>query len=402
MTNFVFISPNYPDNYWLFVQGLKKAGARVLCIIDTDYNNLHPGLKENMDECFKVSSFHNYDEVFKAVAYFSWKYGKIDWIESSNEAWLDLDARLRDDFNVKTGFNHDTIQELQSKAGMKKYYEKAGIPVAPYCLPVSFEEADHFGSRYGYNLVLKPDHGVGASFTYHIHNSEELRHFWDLAEPLGTQMILEEFIPGDVVTLDGVAGPDGRIKFIASLEYVSNCMDSVQNQDSIGCYYTFGVSPENRALAQNVVDAFGLKNRFFHGEYFRLPQDEEGVGRKGDLVGLEVNFRPPGGFAPDLINYSYDVNIYDLWARALMGQDITLMEQAPHSAGFVGRRSSVDYRVSLNELQRRYGSSILGVQVLPPAFAATMGDVTIKARFENAEERNNFFRDTFEHATIGA
>ncbi|MFR3061066.1 MAG: hypothetical protein ACLTL6_03450 [Holdemanella porci] len=40
----------------------------------------------------------------KACGYFTFKYGKIDWIESNNEAWLDLDARLRDDFNVKTGF----------------------------------------------------------------------------------------------------------------------------------------------------------------------------------------------------------------------------------------------------------------------------------------------------------
>ena len=73
--NFVFISPNYPENYWMFCRGLKKYGANVLAVVDTPYDNLKPELKANITECYVVSSFHNYEEVFKAVAYFSFKYG---------------------------------------------------------------------------------------------------------------------------------------------------------------------------------------------------------------------------------------------------------------------------------------------------------------------------------------
>lgn len=43
--NFVFISPNFPDNYWLFCQGLKKNGVNVLAIADVDYNSLTEDLK---------------------------------------------------------------------------------------------------------------------------------------------------------------------------------------------------------------------------------------------------------------------------------------------------------------------------------------------------------------------
>ena len=132
--NFVLISPNYPDNYWLFCRGLKKYGATVLAIVDTAYENLNPNLIQNIDECYVVNNFNNYDEMIRAVGYFTFKYGKIDWIESNNEAWLSLDARLRDDFNVTTGFDLKTITEYQSKAAMKKYYEDAGIPTARYYL----------------------------------------------------------------------------------------------------------------------------------------------------------------------------------------------------------------------------------------------------------------------------
>ena len=38
-------------------------------------------------------SLENYDEVYRACAYFAFKYGKIDWLESNNEYWLLRDAR---------------------------------------------------------------------------------------------------------------------------------------------------------------------------------------------------------------------------------------------------------------------------------------------------------------------
>ena len=47
--------------------------------------------------------------MYKAVAYFASKYGKIDYIESNNEYWLEQDARLRTDFNVNTGKKIDEI-----------------------------------------------------------------------------------------------------------------------------------------------------------------------------------------------------------------------------------------------------------------------------------------------------
>ena len=34
MKNFIFISPNFPDNYWHFCAELKKNGLRVLGIGD--------------------------------------------------------------------------------------------------------------------------------------------------------------------------------------------------------------------------------------------------------------------------------------------------------------------------------------------------------------------------------
>ena len=100
--NFVFISPNFPQTYWNFCDRLRRNGANVLGIGDAPYDDLEDGLKGALTEYYKVSSLEDYDQVFRAVAFFSFKYGKIDWIESMNEYWLEQDARLRTDFNVTT------------------------------------------------------------------------------------------------------------------------------------------------------------------------------------------------------------------------------------------------------------------------------------------------------------
>lgn len=67
-------------------------------------------------------------------------------------------------------------------------------------------------------------------------------------------------------------------------------------------------------VGMRVVKAFGVRNQFFHFEFFRLDRDKEGLGQKGDVLGLEVNMRAPGGYIPDKMNYAYNVDIYQIWA----------------------------------------------------------------------------------------
>ena len=128
--NFVFISPHFPHTYWQFCQRLNQNGVRVLAIADVHYDLLQPELKESLTEYYRVDSLENYDEVYRGVAYFAYRYGRIDWIESNNEYWLEQDARLRTDFNVVTGIQADRIRSIKEKSEMKKHYLEGGIPTA--------------------------------------------------------------------------------------------------------------------------------------------------------------------------------------------------------------------------------------------------------------------------------
>lgn len=91
--NFIFISPHFPHTYWAFCDRLHRNGINVLGIADAPYDQLDSRLRSALTEYYKVDNMEDYDQVYRAVAYFAFKYGRIDWIESNNEYWLEQDAR---------------------------------------------------------------------------------------------------------------------------------------------------------------------------------------------------------------------------------------------------------------------------------------------------------------------
>ena len=125
MKNFVFISPNFPTNYWMFCRELRNNGLRVLGIGDCPYDQLAPELKDSLDDYYRVGSLENYDEKYRAVAFLIHRYGRIDWLESNNEYWLTHDAMLRTDFHITSGWQVGDLRRIRYKSGMKEYYQKA-------------------------------------------------------------------------------------------------------------------------------------------------------------------------------------------------------------------------------------------------------------------------------------
>ena len=113
--NVVFISPHFPLYFHNFCSRLKNRGVNVLGIGDAQYSEISNETKESLSEYYRVNSLENYDEVYKAVAYYISKYGRIDFVESQNEYWLETDARIRSDFNICSGTKFEENPEIQIK-----------------------------------------------------------------------------------------------------------------------------------------------------------------------------------------------------------------------------------------------------------------------------------------------
>ena len=392
MKNFIFLSPNFPDSYWRFCRELKNNGLNVLGIGDCPYDNLAQELKDSLNEYYKVSSLENYDEVFRAVAFFTFKYGKIDWLESNNEYWLERDAKLRTEFNITSGFHSEDIPRIKYKSGMKEYYAKAGVKTARYHLVHDLEGAKKFANEVGYPVIVKPDNGVGASSTYRLRNDGEIDFFFATKDH-SIQYIMEEFVDAVIQTYDAIIDSKGEPMFESGNVTPWSLMDVVNDNDNSMYYIVKKLPDELIEIGRRTVKAFGVKSRFVHFEYFILRCDQA-LGKKGEIIGLEVNMRPAGGYTPDMYNFAYETDVYKLWADMIAYDSSKVDLNRPHHfCGFCGRRDGKNFKMSHDDIMRQFGHKMKMVGRVPDALSGAMANQMYVGIYETEEELySDFYR----------
>lgn len=392
MKNIIFISPNFPANYWQFCRELKKNGLNVLGIGDQPYDELSSDLKDSLNEYFKVSNLENDDEVYRAVAFLTYKHGRIDWLESNNEYWLERDAKLRTDFNITSGFQEKDIPRIKFKSKMKEYYAKTGIPVARYHMVDTLENCLEFAEKVNYPVVAKPDNGVGASHTFKIENEEQMKQFFELKWP-NTIYIMEEYVNGEVNSYDAIIDSNGEPMFETGNVTPMSIMDIVNHSDNSIFYILKNLPEDTRAAGRATAKSFGVKSRFVHFEFFRLLKDQEGLGKKGDLVALEVNMRPSGGVTPDMIDFAHSTDVYKIWAD-MIAFDRSTMPIGKHAyCAFAGRRDGKDFTIGHDDIIRKYGSNMKMAERIPDVLSGAMGNQMYVAVFNSQKEMDAFYED---------
>ena len=392
MKNFIFISPNFPTNYWQFCRELKKNGMNVLGIGDQPYQELSQDLRESLNEYYKVSSLENYDEVYRAVAFFTFKHGRIDWLESNNEYWLERDAQLRTDFHITSGFQVEDMPRIKYKSKMKQYYRKAGIPVARYHMVTDLAGCRTFIKKVGYPVVVKPDNGVGAADTVKLNCDEELVKFFENRHE-NVSYIMEEFVHAEVNSYDAIIDSKGEPMFETGNVTPMSIMDVVNDNDNSIYYIVKDLAEDTRAAGRAAVKSFGVRSRFVHFEFFRLTQDQKGLGEKGQIVGLEVNMRPCGGFTPDMIDFAHSTDVYKIWADMIAFDRSTMAAGEHQFCAYAGRRDGKHFVLSHDEIMAKYGSHVRMVGRIPDVLSGAMGNQMYVATFPTREELDAFYAD---------
>ena len=390
--NVIFISPHFPQTYSHFCAGLRANGANVLGIADAPYEQLSDELRGALTDYYKVNNLEDYGEVYRAVAWFAHKYGKIDWIESNNEYWLEQDARLRTDFNVTTGIKNDQIASIRNKSEMKKYYALGGIPTARQIKgSEGMAKVKAFVRKTGYPIIAKPDSGMGASGTTKIHDNAELEA-WFAAHPDNYGLyVIEEFITGLLVSYDAIYDSKGEPIFENNTVFPTPIMEIVHDNLET-CYWTNKTVPAKlSAIGRRTVKAFNIKSRFVHLEFFQLDRDREGLGKKGDYVGLEVNMRPPGGYTPDMMNFAHSTDVYQIWADMVVYDERRKDFGQQYYCAYAGRRDCYSYKHSHEEIRARYGSALCMTERVPAALSDDLCDMAYIARFAEKKEVDRFF-----------
>ena len=374
--NYLLVSPNFPISQEFFAKELKEKGINVLGVGSESYDALSQTLKDNLVEYFRVNDLEDYEEVFRAVAFLTYKHGKIDRIESNNEYWLELDARLREDFNVY-GVKPKQLEFTKYKSKMKTMFKEAGVRVAKGYAANNKEELNGILKKLELPLIAKPDNGVGSSNTYKLLTQRDVEEFineWNEK----VSYFFEEFVENGVLcTYDGLINQHGDIVFETSFIYTQPTLDLVNNGLDYANIIEPNIDPKLKELGQRIVYKFGMRERFFHIEFFRLPD--------GEYIALEYNNRIAGGTCIDLYNYSYNISLYEIYADVVLDKKIKDIVTNKYTLS-LSRRNRYQYKNSLEEIKAKYSYSIRMITTVPEVFSAAMGNTIIIISVENKEQ----------------
>ena len=249
-----------------------------------------------------------------------------------------------------------------------------------------------FVKKTGYPVIAKPDSGMGASGTTKIHNADEL-DAWFAAHPENFGLyVIEEFITGLLVSYDAIYNAKGEPIFENNTIFPTPVMEIVHNNLDT-CYWTNKTVPAKlAAIGRRTVKAFGIKSRFVHLEFFQLDRDREGLGKKGDYVGLEVNMRSPGGYTPDMMNFAHSTDVFQIWADMVAFDERRKGEGEQYYCAYASRRDGKAYKHSHQEVMERYGSVLCMCDRVPDALADALGNLAYIVRFKDRKEIEPFFR----------
>lgn len=363
--NFIVVSPHFPPNFEPFTLRLHETGFRTLGIGDCPYDQLSPSLKTALTEYYRVDDMEDYNQMYKAVAYFAFKYGKIDRLESHNEYWLLQDAKLRTDFNIP-GYKNADVDVIKYKSKMKEVFVKNGIPAAKGQLVKDKEQTEQFVSQVGYPVIIKPDSGVGASDTYKVNNQAELESFFTKKRP-GVAYFLEEYLEGEIVTFDGLTDQDGKVVFYSSMVYGQPALETVLDACNMYFYEAREIPADLKKLGLKSVAAFKITERFFHFEFFRTKDKK--------LYALELNCRPPGGPSIDLMNHAHQIDLFKAYAVLVKENHFIYGNDCPYNSVYVSRRKGPEYLHSVADVKTKYAAELKDYQEVPAGFADIMGDI---------------------------
>ena len=104
--------------------------------------------------------------------------------------------------------------------------------------------------------------------------------------------------------------------------------------------------------------------------------------------------RPPGGYTPDMINYSQSADTYKIYADIMCFNDTNVdLNKEKYYCMYVARRDRFRYLNDSDKILSRFKENIKIHDRMPNIFEAAMGNeffIAIFKNFEHLEEFKNY------------
>lgn len=146
------------------------------------------------------------------------------------------------------------------------------------------------------------------------------------------------------------------ISFDATLVYEKPLEIVEKNADMF--YYVDRNMPDDlREIGTKILQAFNVRERFFHFEFFRLP------GRQPGCLGSQPAsaWRAYDGH----VNWLNDADLYAAYGELVATGNFTAQMHFPYYCCYVSRKGVHPYRFTHEEAMARYGGNVVLFEEMP-------------------------------------
>ncbi|MBQ4608425.1 MAG: carbamoylphosphate synthase large subunit, partial [Clostridia bacterium] len=122
--------------------------------------------------------------------------------------------------------------------------------------------------------------------------------------------------------------------------------------------------------------------------------DQPALGKKGDILGLEVNMRPSGGWSADMFNFANSCDVYKIWADMVAFNTRTVPDAGAehYFCCYCGRRDGKNFVMDHDAIMAKYGDRIKMAQRVPKALSGAMADMMYLCNCSSEEEKQEYYQ----------
>jgi hypothetical protein len=329
---FVCIS-NYFKGADFLIQ-LKNLGNKVYLITSEKLRNEAWPL-EYIDEVFYMSGQDtdwNLEHLLLGVGNLM-KANKIDAIVALDDFDVEKATYLRENIRID-GMGQTTGRYFRDKLAMRMRAKSCGISNPNFCSLFNDYDINTFADTVAAPWVLKPRSEASASGIIKVYDKESL---WIHITEMGNnrfKYLLEQFRPGDVYHCDSLV-LNGKILFSITSKYLTTPMEISQGGGifrSATIPYDSDEDKAIKAVNEQVIKGFGLKNGVAHSEYIKCKDNDK-------IYFLETSSRVGGAHIAEMVAEASNINLWKEWASIedaiVKGEKYNLPKVKKEYAGIV-------------------------------------------------------------------